>query len=164
MSMFSRYGEGPLAPHTVVLDCSRDPGFAKQSFKDECDINVLMRRYEQTGVLVDPGQPRRPAMFVDMGMDGLDYMSIQQRILDARKEFAGLPAKVRDRFSNRPEYLLDFLADPANEAEAVELGLLERPKSSQVKPGAEAPVVPAPAPPAVAAVKPPEVPKSGDKG
>jgi len=115
-------------PPKVFCDCSADPGRTKQSFRDEADINVLMKRYEKTGRLVDPYVVgRRQAVFGDFG-DGLDFMDAHQRVQDARKAFQTLPARVRDRFGNDPAELLMFLADPANAAEAVELGLrMKRP-------------------------------------
>lgn len=100
------------------LKCA--PGRVKQAFKDECDINSIMARYNRTGILP---QSRIGALYGDVSaltsyQDGLDLVS---RIDDA---FAALPAAVRARFGNSPENLLDFLGDKRNLDEAVRLGLV----------------------------------------
>lgn len=100
------------------LKCA--PGRVKQSFKDECDINAIMARYNRTGILP---QSRIGALYGDVSaltsyQDGLDLVS---RIDDA---FAALPSAVRARFGNSPENLLDFLGDKRNLDEAVRLGLV----------------------------------------
>jgi len=46
------------------------------------------------------------------------------RVQELQGQFAGLPAKLRKRFSNNPENMLRFLEDPKNAGEAVKLGLL----------------------------------------
>ena len=100
------------------LKCS--PGRVKQAFKDECDINAIMARYNRTGILP---QSRIGALYGDVSaltsyQDGLDLVA---RIDDA---FAALPSAVRARFGNSPENLLDFLGDKRNLDEAVRLGLV----------------------------------------
>ena len=42
--------------------------------------------------------------------------------------FDNLPSDVRNRFNNNPAQLLDFVADPENKEEAIELGLLPKPE------------------------------------
>lgn len=101
---------------------------AKQSFRKEADINFLMSRYQKTGVLVDPvmmPNGRRP-FYGDFTQVG-DFHALQNTLILARNEFARLPAEVRDRFGNDPKVLLDFLLDPANDVEAVKLGLKQAP-------------------------------------
>lgn len=99
---------------------------AKQSFKDECDINRIMARYQVTGVLPEQIQPGTP-QYVDV--TGIDYQTGMQKIAAAQSLFAALPAAVRLRFKNDPGEFLDFTQnpDPAAQAELVELGLAVRP-------------------------------------
>ena len=103
-----------------VVDCSNDPSRTKQSFLEEADINNIMRKYINTGVL--PVGERQPT-YGDFS-SGQDYQALQDQLLQARMDFELLPADIRDRFGNSPEALIDFLSDPDNHEEAVELGLI----------------------------------------
>lgn len=104
----------------VPLKFPAHEGRTKQSFKDECDINTIMRRYQQTGTLEHV--QRREAQYADC--TGRDYQTAMELIANARSAFEELPAAVRDRFDNDPAELLDFVRDPDNAEEAAELGLL----------------------------------------
>src|SRR5262245_43276128 len=106
----------------VKLEFPAGEGRTKQSFKDECDINVIMRRYEKTGVLTHlrKVQPE----FADC--TGRDFNEAMNLVAEARTAFAELPSSVRDRFDNDPAKFLDFCQDEGNLDEAGELGLLSR--------------------------------------
>lgn len=95
---------------------------AKQSFKDEADINNLVARFDRTGVWSDKPATRQPR-YGDF-TSGEDYRDIQNRIAAIKEEFAELPSDLRRQFNNDPSEMLDFLADPENAEEAIELGLL----------------------------------------
>lgn len=139
-------------PPKVKVDCSRDVPRTKQSFRDECDINVVMARFEATGVLDMALVSRRQAAFGNFA-EGVDFLEANLRLLEAREAFGSLPAKVRDRFLNDPARLLDFLSDESNRKEAEELGLISKP----VEAGAEG-VQPAGSPAAASAGKPAPAP------
>lgn len=108
-----------------VSQCDRDPGWnvggAKQSFAQECDINQIIRKHDQTGLLshvrADPGA------FMDLP-DQMDFQEALERVKRADEAFASLPADIRARFQNDPLFFLSFIGDPANAVEARELGLL----------------------------------------
>lgn len=97
----------------------------KQSFRDECDINRIMARYQNTGVL--EFVQRREAQYADVS--ALDYQEACNVVAGANSMFEQLPSALRARFSNSPAKLLEFLDDPSNRQEAVELGLVESPAS-----------------------------------
>lgn len=94
---------------------------AKQSFKDECDINTIVSKYTKTGVL--PSGNRR-ALWGDFS-SGEDFRIVQNKIAGIRSVFDSLNSDIRAKFANNPENLLDFLANPENNQEAIELGLLD---------------------------------------
>lgn len=104
----------------VGFDCSQ-PMITKQEFADECDINVIMARYQSTGVL--PVIQAREGRFVDAPED--DYHSAMIKVAEANSMFAQLPARIRDRFENDPGQLIAFLQDDRNLQEARELGIVE---------------------------------------
>lgn len=104
------------------LKCE-DESRAQQSFKDECDINEIVRRFGLTGEL--PGDFKMPQSgdftFVT------DYKSALDMVRAADEEFRRLPAEVRDRFMNDPGRLIEFVEDEKNRVEAEKLGLLKAP-------------------------------------
>lgn len=131
------YDEVPHERHPVKFDGVVD--MAKQEFKKECDVNVLMARYAQFGTMPPV---RSGGLYGDFSEVG-DLLDSQQRVLAAQDMFAQLPAKVRDRFRNDPLELLKFVAEAKNRDEAVALGLVK------ASPPPEVPVVPPVVVPAV---------------
>lgn len=114
----------------VVLEFPKnDPASisrAKQGFKNEVDINTIMAKAKKTGLLPVAATD---AFYGDFS-SGNDFLTVQNRLLKARDEFNALSAAVRSRFENDPAKMLDFLSDPANEAEAIKLGLRkEKPRT-----------------------------------
>lgn len=102
---------------------SPDAVGAKQSFRDECDINTIVRRFGVTGVA--PMSGRMPTYGDFSGIS--DFQSAMEVVTAAREAFASLPAAVRERFANDPQRLLGFLGDEANRDEAIRLGLVNPP-------------------------------------
>lgn len=94
----------------------------KQSFRQESDINVIMSRFEKTGLLTHVNQYN--GQYGDF--TGLpEYQEAMNKVVSANEMFASLPAKIRDRFANDPAKFLSFVGDPANAAEAKALGLFK---------------------------------------
>lgn len=124
-------------PRLVVGLTFAEQGKTKQSFRDECDINVIMRRFEQTGELP---LNQRPMLFGDC--PDLDFQGAMQVVTGARERFMALPSDIRDRFANDPQRLISFISDPGNREEAERLGLVQ--KRQDRAPGAPATPVPAP--------------------
>lgn len=130
----------PKHRSSLVFDPRKDR--TKQSFKDECDINNIMRRYAATGQ-VDHVSARTP-LYGEI--PALDFQAAMALVVEAREQFALLSSEVRDRFSNDPARLLGFLEDPANRAEGERLGLLKA-----AEPGVATPLATPPAAASVAA-------------
>lgn len=97
-----------------------EPTLAQQNFKDECDINHIVKQFGLTGEL--PGQPLNPQYGDFTGV--LDYHSAVNAVLAAQDEFMELPAQMRSRFNNDPALLIDFLGNEENREEAIKLGLV----------------------------------------
>lgn len=109
---------------TSGLDCSNDPGETQQHMKDECDINVLVNTFARTGII--PGA-EIPAMEFAID-DVVDYQTAMNALIDTQRAFEALPSAVRERFSNDPHELLQFVGSEANRQEAISLGLVPAPK------------------------------------
>lgn len=108
----------------VGVVCLASEDRTQQSFRDECDINFLMKRYEKTGIL--PSARDSVPQFADV--TGMDFMASMQQVAEVSGAFSMLDARTRARFENDPSRMLDFLADPANMDEAIKLGLVAKPK------------------------------------
>lgn len=117
MFIRSSYNYGPRMPG---LDCSVDEDMAKQEFKEECDINEVLRKFNVTGQL--PSNVRMPTYGDFTGVT--NFQDALAAIEQAREAFMEMPANVRRRFENDPGQFVDFFSDPANLAEARELGLV----------------------------------------
>jgi len=102
-----------------------EPTLAQQNFKDECDINYIVRQFGLTGEL--PGKPLSPQYGDFTGV--LDYHSAVNAVLAAQDDFMELPAQMRSRFNNDPAELIDFLSNEGNREEAIKLGLVAKPIS-----------------------------------
>lgn len=114
----------------VVVDCRRydaklgkmvfDPGLTKQADRDACDINLILARYEKTGVL--PDMIRQDARYGDFS-NVPTYQEAMEVVFRSQEQFGALSARVRERFHNDPAEMLAFCSDPKNAAEMVQLGL-----------------------------------------
>lgn len=102
-------------------------GRTKQSFKNECDVNLLMARYMKTGILGDGLEPP-PPRYMDVS-DSMDFQDAMNFVAEATGQFYELPATLRARFNNNPGELLSFLDNPYNLQEGIALGLIRDPNT-----------------------------------
>lgn len=106
----------------------------KQSFKAECDVNEILRKWQKTGLVTHVAS--QPPKFGDFDQV-VDYQGALNQVIAADAAFMALPSSVRDRFSNDAGALFAFVQDSSNRDEAISLGLIDPP-----------PKVEPPAPPA----------------
>jgi len=123
-SVFNRTGE------EKIVSVSSDASLTQQHFKDEVDINNIMKRAESTGIIGDPSGIATRQAFYDDFSTGFDFQQCQNAIIAANDAFMSIPADIRHRFHNSPHEFVKFIQDPQNHREAVKLGLMtERPLS-----------------------------------
>lgn len=108
------------ASEEAGLDCSSDRGRTQQSFAEECDINVIVRRI---GIGNDVPQNLHMVMQGDF-TEVTDYQSAMNLLVAARESFDAQPAAVRSRFDNDPAKFVDFTSKRENFEEAVKFGLV----------------------------------------
>lgn len=108
----------------------------QQHFAGESDVNSIVRRAKK-GVPL-PLRISTP-LYGDF-TSGVDFQDSMNRIAVAKSNFEMLPSDLRLQFHNDPAELLDFINDPENLEEAIELGLLSAPA-----PALEVPPAPEPA-------------------
>lgn len=120
---FNNYDADKLSQDTG-LRCPEEENMTQQQFKDDADINVIMRKFGLTGHL--PANLNMP-QFGDFDTID-DYQSAMNLVRAADEAFMQLPAETRARFNNDPQRLIDFLDDANNREEALKLGLLQPPQ------------------------------------
>lgn len=113
------------------------PSRTLQSFKDDADINCIIARYENTGVLVDPTVPvSRIPQFGDFS-DMPSYQEAQNVIVAATNAFDALPSKIRERFGNNPAAYFQFVQSlkkgSDDYVEAINLGIIDKPVDNSVE-------------------------------
>lgn len=107
------------ASDTAALVCPNDEDMAQQQFKDECDINTIMKRFGITGEL-PPGREGNYGDFSEVD----DFASAMVAVREAGEAFMELPAKLRKRFNHDPGEFIRFIENNDNRGEAERLGLV----------------------------------------
>lgn len=111
-----------LSAFSVKERCTSDPfgpSRTEQCFKDDCDVNHIMRRFAAGQV---PKFAKTGLQFGDF-TQVVDHQQALQLVIDAESEFMKLPADLRKRFGNDVSDFLAFYDDPASYDECVKLGL-----------------------------------------
>lgn len=114
------------------------PSRTKQQFLEASDINNIMKQYS-------PAAQRRFLESVAATgalnelPDAVEFQDSLNLVIQAEKAFNSLTAKVRNRFDNDPAQFLAFWQDPANQDEAIRMGLAtdKRPPPEPKKPAPE---------------------------
>lgn len=119
-------------PPSVGRNCSGHSR-TKQEFAHECDLNNKIARVLKG----DPSVATRSGFYADVsGLE--DYQSCLNKVMAAEDLFMALPAKVRKRFANDPQAMIDFVGDSRNRSEAIDLGLIDAPSPSPASASEEA--------------------------
>lgn len=100
------------------------PSLTKQSFKDECDVNNIVKKHSVTGIYTHLNE--RSAQYGDVS-EIPDYQSAMQAVASANQLFGALPSSLRKRFNNDPAEYLAFAQNPDNSDEMVRLGMATYP-------------------------------------
>lgn len=92
----------------------------EQDHKNECDINTIIAKYDQTGLITHVSHIN--ASYGDVSQ--MDFREAIEKVQDIRTQFDQMPSEIRKFFENDPGNLLGFMSDPANRPKAIELGLI----------------------------------------
>lgn len=111
----------------VSVDFTDSIARTKQSFKEECDANAIMRKWHKTGQVDHIN--KNPPRYGDFENAG-DYLSAKLAVQAMHDEFGQMSSAVRDRMNNDPATFMEFMNDPDNLDEAVELGLIKKPETT----------------------------------
>lgn len=105
-----------------VATLNEEKTMTQQQFKDDVNVNNIIKRYRE-------GRPithlnNRQGAYADLS-NAKDYHESLNTIRLAGEAFDSLPANIRDRFHNDPAELLEFIHNPSNFDEAVQLGIFD---------------------------------------
>lgn len=116
-----------------------DPSKTQQHFAKDADLNTIVKRYGITDGAILPAAA--DARYYGDFSDAFDLRDALDRTRDAVAKFNALPSELRRIFENDPALLHDWVSDPANIEQAVELGLLSKAAlgTANRKPAPEAP-------------------------
>lgn len=114
----------PYDAHERVQIQFPNPSLTKQAMGQETDINNIMRKYEQDGIITHLSKYK--GQYGDF-TNVVDYHSALNTMIDADDAFASLPSRIRGEFDNDPGKFLEFVHNPENHDQMVEMGLANRP-------------------------------------
>lgn len=98
----------------------------QQHMMESQDINLIMKKYQKVGIDYNRLPPSQRGIYGDF-TEAKTYHEAHLAIIEARKGFMTLPSSVRARFENDPQQLFNFLNDPNNQQEAIDIGLIDKP-------------------------------------
>lgn len=129
MNKKAQFIERQNRKHAITF---KGQSMTKQSFRQESNINNIMKKYERTGLLEHVNE--RQARFGDFA-DIPDFQTALNQIHEAQMLFDDLPAAIRKKFQNDPVEFVEFAQNPENEDQMIEMGLL--PPKPSVSPSNE---------------------------
>lgn len=98
----------------------------RQEFQPECDINLILARYDESPPRPWRGSP--PQLRYGDFAEAPDFLSAQLLVKQAEDQFHQLPVAMRERFQHSPVEFLRFVHDPKNRDEGVRLGIFKAPE------------------------------------
>ena len=101
---------------------------AKQEFKDDADLNSIMRKFQKTGAI--DHYAKYQGEYGEIGPAGLHQA--MNTVIRAQNMFDELPSSIRNRFDNNPQDFLSFVQDPDNYQEAKELNIGLAPEAEAI--------------------------------
>lgn len=105
-----------------------DPSKTDTQYSQECDANYILDRFKKTGQLSHTAKVR--GAYGDVS-DLPDLHTALTQITEANNAFMSLDAKLRRKFNNSPEEMIEWLKDSSNDDEAIKLGLkVKKPSKS----------------------------------
>lgn len=103
-----------------VITINEEPSMTDQSQAPQCDVNNIIAKFQKTGEISHLAQHQ--GMYADVS-EFQDLHTALSQVRAAEYAFQSLPGQLRARFENDPVKFVEFLQDPKNDVEAVQLGL-----------------------------------------
>lgn len=108
---------GDTMSRESALDCSTDRDMTRQEFKEETDINVLLKKFGLN-------QQSRPLIYGEYDYT-VDYQQALQSVEEARRAYMRMPQEIRDKYPNTKS-MLDGMATGALAKDLEDLSLTKQ--------------------------------------
>ncbi len=92
-------------------------GRTKQTFRDETDINAILKRAQKTGTVSHLN--KYEARYGDFA--NFDFFEAQLQLTAGREIFDALPSEIRNEFNQSQAEFFEYVNDPANKDRLGEL-------------------------------------------
>lgn len=112
---------GYMTPPTPLPQDVGGKSYTMQSHRDSTDINKIMAKYVNRGVIDHINQNEPEYGFATE----CDFREAMELIIKAQDMFDDLPSEVRLKFQNDPAEFLGFVENPDNIDELRSMGLVE---------------------------------------
>lgn len=140
-----------FSQRVAVITDTGDVQRTQQHFKDQCDVNKIMARYNRTGIMSHVN--RAQAKYGDFTMLG-DFVENADKVVRAQQAFDQLPSELRKEFDNDYTKFFASIGKPEYRDKMVKWGILkEEPKKTATVPVAEPATPPASEPASAEAPK-----------
>lgn len=137
MQMRSRYALG--APEKGLE--FHQPSLTQQQFKDECEIESLLKAHNLGQVMGIFNNHQRQPLYGDVS-DIPDFHDSQNHVARATEYFQGLPSDVRAQFNNNLAEFLSALNNPSAREALTDMGVLKKAANPVADKADVQPVVP----------------------
>jgi phage internal scaffolding protein len=96
----------------------------EQSHKSEVDINNIVKRAGARELIAKVNSLQE---WTYDDVTNNDFQEAMNAIIKARDTFTSVPSAIRKQFDNDPAKFMDFVRNPDNQSELVEMGLATAP-------------------------------------
>lgn len=132
MSFYQRNKKGEVVRRRVQIDFSDEPLLTEQAHAKSADINEIVRRHGINTFDRQYVQMLQSGEFRFDDVSGNDFHEASVIIAKANQSFGQLPSELRAKFDNDPSQFLDFVQNPDNSEQLIELGLATPPAPDPV--------------------------------
>lgn len=117
------------------------PSLTQQQFKDECEIESLLKAHNLSQVMGIMNNHGQQPLYADVS-DIPDFHDAQNHVARATEYFEGLPSDVRSRFNNSLSEFLTTLNNPDAREALTDMGVLKKAADKAADNAVDQPVVP----------------------
>ena len=119
------------SPSRKVFSIPEGESLTEQHHADGLDIKNMINKYDRTGILSNV--QRGKAMYGDFTKVN-EYQDALDLVNNSKNLFNELPSDIREKFSNNPGEFFEWITNPENSQEAIELGLQKAPAADPKTP------------------------------
>lgn len=101
------------------ISFAHDKGLTEQHHKDSCDMRLILKKYEKTGICEH--NAKHAGQYMDYP-NAPTFQEAMNVIATATSTFESVPAEIRQKFHNDPAEFLEFIQNSENREEMQKMG------------------------------------------